>query len=120
MPNGVRVDNAALLADLTAGNPVLFTSGAATPAPGDWAGLWLATSIGSQIDHAIIEYAGGDAHIGPQNCGPFDPSINQRAAHTAALLVGDGTDLQYVPPVGRVTNSVFRNNGGNFAIDSVR
>jgi hypothetical protein len=33
----------------------------------------------------IIEYAGGDAAVGPQNCGPFDPSINQRARHTAAF-----------------------------------
>ena len=111
--------NAALVVRGTAAQPVRFTSAKATPAPGDWAGLWLMTSNGSQIDHAIIEYAGGDAAIGPVNCGPFDPSINQKARHVAALLVGDGSDKQYVPPAGLVTNSVFRNNGGNFAIDSV-
>jgi hypothetical protein len=57
----------------TALNPVVFTSalavplvpGGTAPAPGDWAGLWLLTSNGSQIDHAVIEYAGGDAAIGP-------------------------------------------------------
>jgi hypothetical protein len=111
--------NAALVVRGTAAAPVRFTSAAATPAPGDWAGLWLRTSNGSQIDHAIIEYAGGDASIGPASCGPFDPSIAQRARHSAALLVGDDTDKQYVPPPGLVTNTVFRNNGGNFAIDSV-
>lgn len=111
--------NAALVVHGTVGAPVLFTSGAATPAPGDWAGLWLATSNGSQIDHAIIEFAGGNAHVGPASCGPFDPSINQRAANTAALLVGDGTDQQYVPPAGLVTNSIFRNNTGSYAIDAV-
>jgi len=97
----------------------VFTSGKATPAPGDWAGLWLATSNGSQIDNAIIEFAGGDARVGPQSCGPFDPSIVQRARNTAALLVGDGTDQQYVPPAGLLTNTTFRNNTGSYAIDAV-
>jgi hypothetical protein len=119
--------NAALVVQGTALNPVVFTSalaiplvpGGMPPAPGDWAGLWLVTSNGSQIDHAVIEYAGGDAAVGPLNCGPIDPSIHQQARHTAPLLVGDGTDRQYVPPPGLITNSVFRNNTGNFAIDSV-
>ena len=111
--------NAALVVQGTALSPVTFTSGAAAPAPGDWAGLWLQTSNGSQIDHAIIEYAGGDAAIGPQSCGPIDPSIHQRARNTAALFVGDGTDQQYVPPAGLVTNTTFRNNTGNYAIDAV-
>ena len=111
--------NAALVVQGTPGAPVVFTSGKATPAPGDWAGLWLATSNGSQIDNAIIEFAGGDAHVGPQSCGPFDPSIVQRARNTAALLVGDGTDQQYVPPAGLVTNTTFRNNTGSYAIDAV-
>ena len=111
--------NAALVVRGTPGGPVLFTSGKATPAPGDWAGLWLATSNGSQIDNAIIEFAGGDANVGPQSCGPFDPSIVQRARNTAALLVGDGTDQQYVPPAGLLTNTTFRNNTGSYAIDAV-
>jgi hypothetical protein len=111
--------NAALVVQGSPGLPVIFTSGAATPAPGDWAGLWLATSNGSQIDNAIIEFAGGDAHVGPQSCGPFDPSIVQRARNTAALLVGDGTDQQYVPPASLLTNTTFRNNTGSYAIDAV-
>jgi hypothetical protein len=111
--------NAALVVKGTASQPVTLSSGAASPSPGDWAGIWLATSNGSQIDHLDIEYAGGDAHIGPASCGPFDPSIHQQARHTASLIVGDGTDLQYAPPAGLVTNSTFGNNAGNFAIDSV-
>ena len=117
---GQTVDkNAALVINGTAGAPVLLTSAVATPAPGDWAGLWLITSVGSQLDNVIIEYAGGDAGIGPVSCGPIDPSTHSPYRHTAALLVGDGTDQQYVPPAGLVTNSTFRNNAGNFAIDSV-
>jgi hypothetical protein len=119
--------NAALVVHGTALNPVIFTSalaiplvpGGTPPAPGDWAGLWLRTSNGSQIDHALIEYAGGDASIGPASCGPFDPTVHHQAAHTAPLLVGDDTDQQYVPPAGLVTNSTFRFNAGNFVIDSV-
>jgi hypothetical protein len=111
--------NAALIANGTASDPVLFTSAADTPAAGDWAGIWLLTANRSLLQNVIFEYAGGDAGIGPVNCGPFDPSINQQARHTAALLVGDGTDQQYVPPSNLITGSTFRNNTGNFAIDSV-
>jgi hypothetical protein len=111
--------NAALVVQGTAAQPVLFTSAKSTRAPGDWAGLWLATSNGSQIDHAIIEYAGGDASVGPGSCGPIDPAIHQRARNTAALFVGDTTDVQYVPPAGLITNSTFRNNTGSYAINAV-
>ena len=117
---GQPVDkNAALVVRGTARSRCASPRPRRHPAPGDWAGLWLRTSNGSQIDHAIIEYAGGDASIGPASCGPFDASIVQRARHIAALLVGDGIDRQYVPPAGLVTHSRFRNNTGNFAIDSV-
>jgi hypothetical protein len=111
--------NAALVIKGTNLAPVRLTSAVATPAPGDWAGLWLITSVGSQLDNVIIEYAGGDAGIGPVSCGPIDPNAHQPYRHTAALLVGDGSDLQYAPPAGLVTNGTFRNNAGNFSIDSV-
>jgi hypothetical protein len=112
--------NAALIINGTIGSPVLLTSAVLpTPAPGDWAGVWLMTSVGSQLNHVVIEYAGGDAGVGPLSCGPIDPNTHSQYRHTAALLVGDGNDLQYAPPAGLVTNSVFRNNAGNFAIDSV-
>ena len=109
--------NAALVAHGTEQQPVIFTSGAASPAPGDWAGLWLATSAGSQLDHVVIEYAGADAAIGPQNCGPIVGT--QRARNTGALFVGDNDPNQYVPPSTLITNSEFRNNSGNYAIDAV-
>jgi hypothetical protein len=111
--------NAALVVNGIPGSPVLFTSAVASPAPGDWAGLWLITSNGSQLNNFIIEYAGGDAGIGPASCGPIDPNTHSPYRHTAALLVGDGSDLQYAPPPGLLTNGTFRNNAGNFAIDSV-
>jgi hypothetical protein len=111
--------NAALIVQGTASFPVTFTSAASSPAPGDWAGLWLRTSNGSQIDHAILEYAGGDAAIGPASCGAIDPNLHQHVRNTAPLIVGDDVDQQYIPPAGLVTNSTFRNNTGSYAIDSV-
>lgn len=105
--------NAALLVRGTAAKPVTLTSDEAVPQPGDWAGLWLRTSNGSQIDHLKIEYAGGDAAIGPASCGPIT------ARHAAPLIVGDDTDQQYVPSAVLITNSTFSNNAGSFAIDSV-
>lgn len=111
--------NAALVINGTALEPVLLTSAVANPAPGDWAGIWLITSNGSQLNNFIIEYAGGDAGVGPVSCGPIDPNTHSPYGHSAALLVGDGTDLQYAPPPGLITNGTFRNNTGNFAIDSV-
>lgn len=109
-----------LIANGTALNPITFTSGLDSPTTADyWAGFWLLTSNGSLLQNVIFEFAGADAGIGPVNCGPFDSSINQQARHTAPLLVGDGTDQQYVPPGNLITGSVFRNNIGNFAIDSV-
>jgi hypothetical protein len=105
--------NAAFVVRGTAASPVTLTSDEAVPAAGDWAGVWLRTSNGSQIDHLRLEYAGGDAAIGPASCGPIT------ARHAAPLLVGDDTDQQYVPPAVLITNSTFSNNAGSFAIDSV-
>ncbi|MEO8525218.1 MAG: hypothetical protein ABI460_10910 [Caldimonas sp.] len=111
---GQAVDkNAALVVRGTASQPVTLTSDETNPGPGDWAGIWLRTSNGSQIDHLRIAYAGGDAAIGPASCGPIT------ARHAAPLLVGDDTDAQYLPPSVLITNSTFSNNAGSFAIDSV-
>jgi hypothetical protein len=121
--NGQTQDqNGVLIANGTSVDPVIFTTGLDTPptqASDYWAGIWLLTSNGSQLQNVVFEFAGGDAGVGPMSCGPFDPSINQQARHTAPLLVGDGTDQQYIPPANLITGSVFRSNIGNFAIDSV-
>jgi hypothetical protein len=121
--NGQTHDqNGVLIANGTQYDPIIFTSGLDSPpavASDYWGGIWLLTSNGSLLQNVVFEYAGGDASVGPVNCGPVDPSINQQARHTAPLLVGDGTDQQYIPPANLITGSVFRNNIGNFAIDSV-
>jgi hypothetical protein len=82
----------------TAGKPIVFTSGEASPAPGDWVGIWLNTATGSRLDHVEISYAGGPNGIQSNNCRPEDTEDQ------AALLIGSFSD-QYVPPAGFMTNS---------------
>ena len=94
----------------TAAQPILFTSGEAVPAPGDWAGLYLLAATGSRLDHVTVEYAGAFSGIVSTNCRP--PSTPD----DAALIVGDAT--QYVPPSNLLTNSTVRFSAG-YAIDAV-
>jgi hypothetical protein len=56
-----------LVARGTEDRPIVFTSGAATPRPGDWVGLVFEDAMGeagSTIEHAVVEYAGRDSHGG--------------------------------------------------------
>jgi hypothetical protein len=94
-----------LKAQGTAAEPIVFTSGEATPAQGDWVGLWLDTATGSQLDHVVIEYAGGVNGIGSNNCK--DPATQDQGG----LLVGD-FETQYVPPSNLLTNSTIRFSAG--------
>jgi hypothetical protein len=87
----------------TAAKPIIFTSGEANPAAGDWVGIWLNTANGSRLDHVEINYAGGLTGIQSNNC---------RLANTedqAALFVGSFSD-QFVPPSDLITNSRITNS----------
>lgn len=66
----------------TAASPVVFTSAEATPAPGDWVGLWYGGAPGdaNAIEHARIEYAGGD-------CGCILATCSALTSHAAAILL---------------------------------
>ena len=101
-----------LVAQGTAAAPILFTSDESAPVPGDWFGLWLATSPGSQLDHVVIEYAGSTSGaMSSNNCRPVG------TPDAAALFVG-GFDTQYLPPANLLTNSTIRFSQG-FGIDAV-
>lgn len=106
--NGNEPDNkvGVLLAQGTEAYPIVFTSGADTPAAGDWVGLWLDTAPGSRLDHVIIEFAGADSGISSSNCRP------DMVSDDAALVVGDFSD-QYVPPDDLLTSSIIRDSAGN-------
>jgi len=89
----------------TAAKPIVFTSGEAVPAPGDWVGLWLNTANGSRLDYVEISYAGAASSIVSSNCKLVNTADN------AALLVGDFS-AQYVPPSNMITNSKITNSAG--------
>jgi hypothetical protein len=103
--NGSAPDNRVgiLYALGTAKKRIVFTSGEATPAAGDWKGIWLNTANGSALRYVDIAYAGGPNGIQSNNCRP-DGSEDQ-----AALLVGSFSD-QYVPPSTLMTNSRITNS----------
>lgn len=111
--NGSAPDNlvGVLNAIGTPAKPIVFTSGEASPAPGDWVGLWLDTANGSRLDHVEIGYAGGVNGIQSNNCRPTNTQDQ------AALIVGD-FETQYVPPSNLITNSRIHNSAG-FGIDAI-
>ena len=95
----------------TAAKPIVFTSGEATPAPGDWIGIWLNTANGSRLDYVEISYAGAPTGIQSNNCRPLN------TADYAALFVGSFS-AQYVPTSTTLTNSKIIHSAG-FAIDAM-
>jgi hypothetical protein len=54
--NGLHV-RGSIVALGTAEEPVVFTSGADAPAPGDWQGLLIDESEGNVFEHVLFEYA---------------------------------------------------------------
>jgi hypothetical protein len=87
-----------LLAAGTADKPIVFSSGAANPAPGDWTGIvWSAApATGNVFEHVTVEYAGGDTQTTGYGCGPGD---------TDALL-----SLFWEPGDAFIQNSTFRHS----------
>lgn len=72
-----------LVAVGTAERPIVFTSAASSPAPGDWPGLrFLDTvSAANRIEHVRVEYAGGDCGCSSHSCGPqLDVGVDDEAA----------------------------------------
>jgi hypothetical protein len=93
-----------LIALGTALSPIRFTSAADVPAPGDWAGIQLATSDNSQMAFNIIEYAGGFSGVVSTNCRPVGSSDN------AALIIG-GPD--YTPSGTTIVSSLIQFSAGH-------
>jgi hypothetical protein len=61
-----------LVAEGTAERPIVFTSAEATPAPGDWRGIYFHGYLpaGNRITHARIEYAGASCLCSLGSCVP--------------------------------------------------
>jgi len=99
-----------LVAVGTALQPITLTSGEASPAPGDWSGLQLLDSPGSQLAHVTVAYAGGFSGWVTTNCKPTG------SGDTADLIVGGAAG--WIPDASLVTNSTFSNSAG-FGIDAI-
>jgi hypothetical protein len=95
----------------TQARPIVFTSGEAMPAPGDWIGVWLNTANGSRLDYVEISYAGAPSGIQSNNCKPAGTNDQ------AGLFIGSFS-TQYVPLSTTITNSRIVNNAG-FGIDAM-
>ncbi len=94
-----------LIAAGTAAAPIVLTSAAAAPLPGDWLGIWFGGKprAENRIDNARIEYAGGPSQAKGFHCG-LDGSLNE--AEDAAVII---TNL---PAGAFVTNTVIKASAG--------
>ena len=91
----------ALVANGTAAKPVVFTSAASAPAPGDWVGLYFAGAPDPQdkLDFLHVEYAGGPSLAISAHC---DPMGGLDEVEDAAIIILGGP-----PGSAFVTNSVI-------------
>ncbi|HVH43039.1 MAG TPA: hypothetical protein VM925_11870 [Labilithrix sp.] len=97
-----KPSTAALKAIGTADKPIVFTSAASSPAPGDWQGLWFGgiPDPSNVIDHVRIENAGSD-------CGCILSTCSAIAEHEGAII------FTAQPPRAFVTNTTFANIASN-------
>jgi hypothetical protein len=89
--------------------PVLFTSSASPPAPGDWGGIWFGgvPDARNLIDHARIEYAGGVLGAQNHSCdNPVAPPAQRNRDQAAVLVMGP-------PSSGFVQNTRIVHSAGN-------
>jgi len=98
-----------LIAVGTPAAPILFTSAAATKAPGDWAAVVLLEAGASQLDYVTIEYAGAPNGFVSANCRPTGTTDQ------AGLLVGSA---DFIPSAGILANSTIQFSAG-FGIDAI-
>lgn len=84
----------------TADKPIVFTSAADSPKPGDWQGLWFGSGANANnvLDHVVIEYAGSDLLAGGFACPP------DHSNDGALAIVGGPAENAFL------TNSIVRHS----------
>ena len=102
--------NGSLVVAGTAAAPVTFTSDAASPAPGDWKGIWLEGGAPAdlKIEHAVIEYAGLVAETRGYSCGVPGGSGTD-LANQGALVIASETPIT----ASFVTATTFKDSASN-------
>ncbi len=104
---GLAPGKGALVTKGTVDKPVVLTSAEATPAPGDWLGVWFGgvPSDKNSVDRARIEYAGGTTGTSNFSCGtPLRTDANRNEA--AVLILG-------VPTRAFITNTTIFKSAAN-------
>lgn len=103
---GTNPASGALVVNGTAAKPVTFTSAQATPAAGDWLGIWFGEvpDATSKIDHAVVQYAGGTSVSGSGSC----PYTNVAGAPNDAAIRIFG-----IPAASIVTNTLISDSASN-------
>lgn len=98
-----RPATGAIVAVGTPERPIVFTSAAAAPAPGDWVGLWFGgvPAAHNRIEHARIEYAGGE-------CGCVGFTCTDADEGSVLFISG-------VPASNFITDTVFA-HGANHGV----
>lgn len=97
---GTAPARGALVATGTAAKRITFTSAAATPAAGDWYGLWFGgtPATATRLDFAKVEYAGKLSATGSDSCassaqtGPNDAAIRLLGGAPATVFITN-TDI---------------------------
>jgi len=109
-----------LKADALGGNPIIFTSGQATPSAGNWRGITLnreASSV-SILNNVIIEYAGYGGNYSNANLrlSSSSPIIRNCIIRSSA---GSGIYLSSASSLPRITNcDIQENKWGVYSINS--
>lgn len=102
---GTSTATGALIAAGTADAPIVFTSAEATPAAGDWLGIWFGETpaASDKIDHAQIQYAGGTSTSEGDSCNIPPIGLHNDAA--IRIFGPPGTEF--------VTNTAISDSAAN-------
>jgi hypothetical protein len=105
-----------LLAGGEPGRPITFTSGLATPAPGNWDGLrFVSGSSGSHLAWCVVEYAATGLHVyaGPgETVAPsFSDCVVRRSAQNGIKIVGYASACDEGVAQPTITRCLVEENG---------
>ncbi|MFY9942052.1 MAG: right-handed parallel beta-helix repeat-containing protein, partial [Desulfobacterales bacterium] len=125
---GSSSSKGALLAQGTAAAPIVFTSDAAAPAPGDWKAIYFGDAADdalSILEHCVVEF-GGASYNANIYCYAASPVIQfntiRNSRHAGLYLYGKGSDKAVITCnnfkdnpygvylAGSATTSIQRNN----------
>jgi hypothetical protein len=100
--SGAFAASGALVAIGTEAEPIVLTSSAEVPAPGDWIGVWFGGVVdeSTRIEHARIEYTGAD-------CGCVLLTCSDVVGTEGAVI------LTMPPPTAFVSDSVIAHAAAN-------